>query len=61
MKYLKYGEQKQLGTANLDEIEIIGNSNDEVFLILFLSNFFIFMKHYRDLITDKILINLENC
>jgi len=31
VKYLKYGEQKQLGTANLDEIEIIGNSNDEVF------------------------------
>lgn len=31
VKYLKYGEQKQLGTANLDNIEIIGKSIDEVF------------------------------
>jgi uncharacterized protein (DUF362 family) len=31
VKYLKYGEQKGLGTANLDEIEIIGNSIDEVY------------------------------
>jgi uncharacterized protein (DUF362 family) len=31
VKYLKYGEQKQLGIANLDEIEIIGKSIDEVF------------------------------
>ncbi|NVM36965.1 MAG: DUF362 domain-containing protein [Candidatus Lokiarchaeota archaeon] len=31
VKYLKYGEQKGLGTANLDEIEIVGNSIDEVY------------------------------
>ncbi|MFX1502408.1 MAG: DUF362 domain-containing protein [Promethearchaeota archaeon] len=31
IKYLKYGEQKGLGTANLNEIEIVGNSINEVF------------------------------
>ena len=31
VKYLKYGEQKGLGTANLDNIEIIGKSIDEVY------------------------------
>ena len=31
VKYLKYGEQKQLGTANLDEIEIVGKSIEEVY------------------------------
>ncbi len=30
-KYLKFGEQKQLGTANLDNIEIIGKSIEAVF------------------------------
>ena len=30
VKYLKYGVRKQLGTANLDEIEIIGKSISEV-------------------------------
>lgn len=30
VKYLKYGEQKGLGTANLDNIEIIGKTIDEV-------------------------------
>ena len=30
VKYLKHGEQKGLGKANLDEIEIIGKSIDEV-------------------------------
>ena len=31
VKYLKFGEQKGLGTANLDEIEIIGKSIEEVY------------------------------
>ena len=31
VKYLKYGEQKLLGTANLDNIEIIGKPIKEVF------------------------------
>ncbi|MFX1569541.1 MAG: DUF362 domain-containing protein [Promethearchaeota archaeon] len=31
VKYLKYGVDKQLGTANLDDIEIIGKSIEEVF------------------------------
>jgi len=31
VKNLKYGIKKGLGTANLDEIEIIGNSIDEVY------------------------------
>ena len=31
VKYLKYGEQKGLGIANLDEIEIVGCSIDEVY------------------------------
>ncbi|MFX1364293.1 MAG: DUF362 domain-containing protein [Promethearchaeota archaeon] len=31
VKYLKFGEQKGLGTANLNEIEIVGNSINEVF------------------------------
>ena len=31
VKYLKYGKQKGLGTANLDEIEIVGKSIDEVY------------------------------
>ena len=31
VKYLKYGEQKGFGTANLDEIEIVGSSIDEVY------------------------------
>ncbi|MEE9336774.1 MAG: DUF362 domain-containing protein [Methylococcaceae bacterium] len=31
VKYLKYGVRKQLGTANLDEIEIIGKSISEVY------------------------------
>jgi len=31
VKYLKYGKKKQLGTANLDEIEIIGKHIREVY------------------------------
>ena len=31
VKYLKYGEEKQLGTANLEEIEIIGKPISEVY------------------------------
>lgn len=31
VKYLKFGEQKQLGTANLDNIEIIGKSIEAVY------------------------------
>lgn len=31
VKYLKYGEQKGLGTADLDDIEIIGKSIGDVF------------------------------
>lgn len=31
VKYLKYGEQKGLGIANLDEIEIVGKSIEEVY------------------------------
>ena len=31
VKYLKYGEQKGLGIANLDDIEIIGKSISEVY------------------------------
>ncbi len=31
LKYLKFGEQKGLGTTNLDEIEIIGKSIEEVY------------------------------
>ena len=30
-KYLKYGEKKQLGTANLDEIDIIGKPISELY------------------------------
>jgi uncharacterized protein (DUF362 family) len=30
VKYLEYGEKKQLGTANLDDIEIIGKAISEV-------------------------------
>ena len=31
VKYLNYGENKQLGTANLDDIEIIGKAISEVY------------------------------
>jgi len=31
VKYLKYGEEKQLGTANLEDIEIIGKQISEVY------------------------------
>ncbi|MFX0134071.1 MAG: DUF362 domain-containing protein [Candidatus Hodarchaeota archaeon] len=31
VKYLEYGEQKGLGTANLDNIEVIGKSIDDVY------------------------------
>ena len=31
VKYLKYGEEKQLGTANLEDIEIVGKSISEVY------------------------------
>ncbi|TKJ23555.1 MAG: hypothetical protein CEE43_02530 [Promethearchaeota archaeon Loki_b32] len=31
VKYLKYGEKKQLGIADLDEIEIVGKSINEVY------------------------------
>ena len=30
-KYLRYAEEKGLGTANLDEIEIVGASIEEVY------------------------------
>ena len=31
VKYLKYGEEKNLGTANLEDIEIVGKSISEVY------------------------------